>query len=83
MSAETTQDRLIRVLNDSMPHALDASAVTPATALNSFGVDSLVLIDLIFDLEQEFGVKIAAEDLMNMRTIGDLTAFIDARRRRN
>jgi acyl carrier protein len=79
MSAETTQDRLIRVLNDSMPHALDARTVTPVTALNSFGVDSLVLIDLIFDLEQEFGVKLAAEDLMNMRTVGDLTAFIDAR----
>ena len=79
MSAETTQDRLVRVLNDSMPHELDADAVTPATALNSFGVDSLVLIDLIFDLEQEFGVKLAAEDLMAMRTVGDLTAFLDQR----
>jgi len=79
MSAETTQDRLIRVLNDSMPQALDAGSVTPTTALNSFGVDSLVLIDLIFDLEQEFGVKLAAEDLMAMRTVGDLTAFIDQR----
>jgi len=79
MSAETTQDRLIRVLNDSMPHAMDPKTVTPATPLNSFGVDSLVLIDLIFDLEQEFGVKLSAEDLMNMRTVGDLTAFMDAR----
>jgi acyl carrier protein len=77
MSAETTQDRLIRVLNDSMPQALDAGTVTPVTLLNSFGVDSLVLIDLIFDLEQEFGVKLAAEDLMAMRTIGDLTTFLD------
>jgi acyl carrier protein len=77
MSAETTQDRLIRVLNDSMPQALDAAGVTPQTPLNSFGVDSLVLIDLIFDLEQEFGVKLAAEDLMAMRTVGDLTAFLD------
>jgi acyl carrier protein len=77
MSAETTQDRLIRVLNDSMPQALDAASVTPQTPLNSFGVDSLVLIDLIFDLEQEFGVKLAAEDLMAMRTVGDLTAFLD------
>jgi acyl carrier protein len=77
MSAETTQDRLIRVLNDSMLQALDAGTVTPVTLLNSFGVDSLVLIDLIFDLEQEFGVKLAAEDLMAMRTIGDLTTFLD------
>jgi len=77
MSSEKTQDRLVRVLNDSLPNGIDPDAVTPSAPLNSFGVDSLVMIDLIFDLEQEFGVKLAAEQLMAMRNVGDLTDFID------
>ena len=77
MSAATTQDRLINVLNESLPNGVDANAVTPEASLNSFGVDSLVLIDLIFDLEQEFGVKLAAQQLMAMKTVGDLTTYLD------
>ncbi len=79
MNVATTQNRLINVLNDSLPNGIDSNAVTSEAALNSFGVDSLVLIDLIFDLEQEFGVKLAAQQLMSMKTVGDLTSFLDQR----
>ncbi len=79
MSSETTQDRLVRVLNTSLPDGIAAGAVTPASTLSSFGLDSLAMIDLIFDLEQEFGLKLVAADFASIRTIGDLIGFIDRR----
>ena len=79
MNSETTLHRLVRVVSDSLPDGLDAAKVSAATPLDSFGVDSLVLIDLIFDLEQEFGVKLAAEELTAMKTVGELAAYLDGR----
>jgi acyl carrier protein len=68
--------RLTAVIADSASAPLDAGSVTEATSLESFGVDSLVLIDLIFDIEQEFGVKLAAEQLTGMRSMGDLVGHL-------
>jgi acyl carrier protein len=79
MNSESTLHRLVRVVSDSLPDGLDAASVTAATPLDSFGVDSLVLIDLIFDLEQEFGVKLAAEELTALKTVGELAAYLDRR----
>ena len=73
--------RLTAVIARSSSAPVDASTVTEATSLESFAVDSLVLVDLIFDLEQEFGVQLPAEQLMAMRTMGDLVTQLEARLR--
>ena len=77
MPTEPTLHRLVRVVSDSLPEGLEPGGITPEMPLNSFGVDSLVLIDLIFDLEQEFGVKLAAEELIALKTVGELAAHLD------
>lgn len=71
--------RLMRVFEETSARAIDASTVTEATPLESFGVDSLVLIDLIFDLEQEFGVKLAAQEMASLRTVGELITHLEQR----
>ena len=71
--------RLAGAIADSDASLIDADQVSEATSLESFGVDSLVLIDLIFDIEQEFGVKLAAEELTAMRTMGDLVTHLAAK----
>ena len=71
--------RLTRVITDSTTAPPDAAGVTEATSLESFGVDSLILIDLIFDIEQEFGVKLADEELTAMRVMGELVSHLESR----
>lgn len=77
MTHENVRKSLISVIASSAPESLPAGEVTDATTLDAFGVDSLVMIDLIFDLEQEFGLKLSASDLMSMKTVGDLVAHIE------
>ncbi|MSU51913.1 MAG: acyl carrier protein [Opitutaceae bacterium] len=79
MPLAPTLQRLVHVVSDSLPEGLDACSITPDTPLSSFGVDSLMLIDLIFDLEQEFGVKLAAEEMTALKTVGELAAHLDRR----
>ncbi len=38
--------------------------------------DSLDVVELIMDLEQEYGVEIPDDDLPGIRTVGDIVKFI-------
>ena len=48
--------------------------VSRASALTDLGLDSLGLMEVISEFEQELGFLIPDEDLMRLRTVGD---FID------
>ena len=76
MNREEILKRLGRVLEESMDD-LDWSSVTEETTLESFGFDSLAVLDLIFDLEQELGVEISAAEILRMKTTGDLVTFVE------
>jgi len=68
--------RLGAVIEESASEDVDWSGVGEATTLDSFGFDSLAVLDLIFDLEQEFGVQIPAETMLSMKTVGNLVTFL-------
>lgn len=76
MTNDEIMEGLGRVIEDSAAEDVDWSEVTAATTLESFGFDSLAVLDLIFDIEQEFGVKIPAEDMLKMATVGDLVVYL-------
>ncbi len=79
MTREEIWTGLQEILDESAEGDVDWSAVTEATEIESFGFDSLVVLDLIFDLEQKFDVKIAPAQILEMRTLKDLVDFLDAR----
>ncbi len=39
--------------------------------------DSLDIVELIMDLEQDFGVEIPDDDLPNIKTIGDIVNYLE------
>ena len=55
---------------------LQPEAVTPDTELLSLGADSLTVIELIFDLEDEFDVKLG-DERPNLLVVRDIADFID------
>jgi acyl carrier protein len=79
MSRAEILERLGQVVEESSAEDVDWSLVSEATTLESFGFDSLAVLDLIFDLDQEFGAEIEAKDIVGMKTIGDLITFLEER----
>jgi acyl carrier protein len=49
----------------------------PATELATLGVDSLSLLELIFEIEEKFGVSVD-QDTPPPRTCGELKALIES-----
>jgi acyl carrier protein len=57
---------------------LDRERIVPAAKLREdLGLDSLDGVDLIVALEKSLNVRIPETDARQMRTVGDIHAFID------
>lgn len=63
-------------------YGLDASQVDAHASLRASGVDSLALVEFIFDLEDRMGVTVP-DDNPNMDTLAELAEAIDRVRAKN
>jgi acyl carrier protein len=50
-----------------------------ASFLEDVGADSLDIVELVMDLEEEFEVTIPDEDAARIRTVGDVILYIEKR----
>ena len=55
---------------------LDAESIQPETELTELGVDSMTLLMIITDLEEEFRISISDRELEKLHTIGDVLALL-------
>jgi len=60
---------------------VDADTVTPETnLLEDLKADSIDVVELIMDLEQEFDVQIADEDMPKVASIQDIIDYIASKK---
>ena len=71
----TTFDRLRTMLLKDYPST--SESVTLTTPLEALGIDSLGLAELLFNVEDEFGVTLPTQPVP-LPTVGDVVAYIDA-----
>jgi len=55
---------------------IDPARVTPEALLEELKVDSLMLLELLFEFEDRLGVKIP-QDIPRPKTVGDLLAIVE------
>ena len=53
--------------------------VTAASVITELGIDSLSMMQIVGEMETEFGVVIPDEDLVELVTVGDLCKVVEAR----
>jgi acyl carrier protein len=71
--------KLRDIMQKSSPVSVDWQAVTPETTIASIGFDSLSVLDLVYDIQQTFGLEFDAEEMAGVKTVGDLVRFLRAR----
>jgi len=71
----TIEEQVIAVIMEQLE--VTREECTPdASFIEDLGADSLDLVELIMELEENFGIKITDEELEKIRTIQDITDFI-------
>lgn len=58
---------------------LPVARVTAGTALTDLVTDSFVLVELVVELQESFGVFFVQEDLKSLATVGDVAALVKSR----
>jgi len=57
---------------------VDRAQIEPDTELAALGVDSLDMLDLMFKIEDRFGLKIQDDTPPSMRTLNDVVLYVDS-----
>lgn len=70
----TTFDWLRTTL--AQDYSLDSAALVPGAALETLGLDSLAVAELLFNVEDQFHIKVSSETVP-LGTLGDVARFID------
>ena len=74
----TTLESVQTILTKNL--GISANAVKPETTLEALAIDSLALIEVMFDIETEFEINIptdASAMQSQLKTVGDLIAYVD------
>jgi acyl carrier protein len=78
--SEALNGAVLAGLQAYIPAGQGALPLASDTALGSLGINSLQLVELVYDLEVRFGLQVDEEQLVQLQTVGDLqTMFATAR----
>ena len=69
-------EKITKILCEQLD--LDEEQVTEsAEVIGDLGADSLDIVDLVMTLEEEFDTEIPAEDLEELKTVGDIVKYVE------
>lgn len=72
----TTYDRVKKVIVERLE--VSEEEVTPeASFVEDLGADSLDVVELVMELEEEFDIEIPDEDAEKIQTVKDAVAYIE------
>ena len=69
----TIKDRISKTLHIPLAKLRDEAKISDIVT------ESFALVEMVIDLQEEFGIRLGQEDLKTLQTIGALTALIGER----
>ncbi|MEM6792403.1 MAG: phosphopantetheine-binding protein [Acidobacteriota bacterium] len=73
--------RMRALLEESSTEEYDWSSITRETTFEEIGIDSLSILDLLYDVDQEFGVPLEASEVIDLRTLGEFADLLVERQK--
>ena len=60
----------------SKKYDVDPDAISPEATLTELGLDSLTIVELLFDVEDEFGIEVP-EERATFETLAEAAALVE------
>jgi len=81
MTQQEIIEKLRTMMRKSSQVQVDWDSVNADSAIASLGFDSLSILDLVYDIQQEFGFEFEAEELVGVKTVGQLATFLEKKQK--
>jgi len=73
VTADRVKAKMASLLRQPVAKLRDDAVLTDLVS------QSLLLIEMVIELQEEFAVRLVQDDLKDVKTVGDLTRLIEAR----
>ena len=74
-----TFDKIKKMIAEKL-NAEESKITMETTFIDDLGADSLDAIELVMDVEDEFGISFTDEETQTLQTVGDLVKLIDSKK---
>ncbi len=79
MTDQEILEKLREIMKTSSQADVNWDDVNPDATVDSLGFDSLSILDLTYDIQQEFNTEFEAEDMISVATVKDMIEFLKAK----
>lgn len=79
MDKDAILAQLRDILSDNAVEDRDWATVDHRTTFEELGIDSLSILDLLYDVDQVFDIHLEASDVVDMKTIGEIVDVLHQR----
>lgn len=79
MARKEIIERLRGIIARSGRDVVDGKEVRETDTIASLGIDSLAMLDFLYDVQQEFRIEFDPQDLVKVATLGELVTFVEQR----
>ncbi len=69
------EEKVIKIIMEQLDVTKE-ECVLEASFIDDLGADSLDLVELVMEMEENFGVQISDEELEKIRTVKDVVDFL-------
>ena len=73
----TTFEKLKKIISEQL-YVDESKKTMDSDIVEDFEADSIEMVDIVMDIEDEFGVEIPDDAMETMHRIGDVVEYIDA-----
>ena len=72
------QPKVLKIIEEQL--GVDAERVKPeSSCIDDLGADSLDIVELVMAMEEEFDIEIPDEDAEKLRTVQDVTKYLEGK----
>ncbi len=77
MQREKIMQTLCNIVEQSTVEPIDIENITEDTTIGELGFDSLSVLDLVYDMQQAFGLDFEVQELVTINAVGELIDFLE------
>jgi len=76
LTQKEIEQKVIQILSDRLN--IDAQKIKPDSKLvEDLGMDSFGAIEVMFEVEEKFGIKVEEDDMKNLHIVKDIITYIE------